>query len=66
MPVEQQLKQEIAALHHELRRVRDALVRNPTHDLEQREQQLAQNIALCERELQQTTVDQNNEDPRTR
>ena len=58
MPAEQQLEQEIAALQHELRRVRDALERNPTHDLERRGQQLAQNIALCERQLKQTTIDQ--------
>ena len=66
MPLEQQLKQEIAALQHELRRVRDALERNPTHDLERSEQQLAQNIALCERQLKQTIIDRSNEDHRTR
>jgi hypothetical protein len=65
MLAEQQLEQEIAALQHELRRVRDALERNPTHDLERREQQLAQNIALCERQLKQTTFDRSNEDHRT-
>ncbi len=64
--VKQQLKQEIAALQHELRRVHDALERNPTHDLQRREQQLAQNIALCEHQLQQTTFDRNSEIPRTR
>ena len=64
MPVEQQLNQEIAALQHELRRVRDGLQRNPTHDLERREQQLAQNIALCERQLEHATIERNSENHR--
>jgi hypothetical protein len=49
--IEQALGQELAALRHELRRVRDALERNRTHELEQRARQLGENIALCEREL---------------
>ena len=53
MPVEQQLKQELAALEHELRRVRDGLERNRSQDLELRARQLSDNIALCERDLRQ-------------
>ncbi len=49
--IEQPLRQELAALQHELRRVRDGLERNRTHELEQRERQLCENIALCEHEL---------------
>ena len=45
------LRQEIGALEHELRRVRDSLERNPTHALESRALQLRENIALCQREL---------------
>ena len=45
------LRQEIAQLEHELRRVRDGLERNSSHVLEQRARQLRDNIALCEREL---------------
>jgi predicted phage gp36 major capsid-like protein len=52
----QQLRQEIAALEHELRRVRDGLERNPTHALEQRARQLRDNIALCERDLQRDSA----------
>jgi hypothetical protein len=48
---EQPLRQELAALQHELRRVRDGLERNRTHELEQRARQLCENIALCERDL---------------
>jgi hypothetical protein len=48
---EQELRQELAALQHELRRVRDGLERSRSHDLEQRARQLRDNIALCEREL---------------
>ncbi len=51
MSTEQQLKQELAALRHELRRVSDSLERNRTHELEQRAQQLRANIELCERDL---------------
>ena len=51
---EQALRQELAALQHELRRVCDGLERNRTHDLEQRARQLLENIALCERELETT------------
>jgi len=53
MSVEQQLKQELAALEHELRRVRDGLERNRSQDLELRAMQLSDNIALCERDLRQ-------------
>ena len=51
MSTEKQLKQELAALRHELRRVSDGLERNRTHALEQRAQQLRANIELCERDL---------------
>ncbi|MEM7562844.1 MAG: hypothetical protein AAF353_07310 [Pseudomonadota bacterium] len=51
MSVEQQLKQEIAALEHELRRVRDSLERNPTHAMESQANQLKENIDLCKRQL---------------
>ena len=54
-PQERSLRQEIAALQHELRRVNDALERNPTHVLEQQARRLRDNIALCERELRQVT-----------
>jgi len=45
------LRQEIAQLEHELRRVQDGIERNPTHALERRARRLRDNIALCEREL---------------
>lgn len=51
MSPERQLRQELAALQHELRRVRDGLERNPSHRLEQRARQLRDNIELCETEL---------------
>ncbi|MDH3220540.1 MAG: hypothetical protein OEO19_13485 [Gammaproteobacteria bacterium] len=51
MSAQQQLRQELAALRHELRRVSDGLERNPTHALELRARQLRDNIALCERDL---------------
>jgi chromosome segregation ATPase len=51
MNAEQSLRQEIAALQHELRRVNDGLERNRTRDLEWQAQRLRDNIALCEREL---------------
>ena len=57
MSVEQQLKQELAALRHELRRVRDGLERSRSHDLEQRARQLSDNISICERELKQNNID---------
>ncbi len=57
MSVEQQLKQELAALRHELRRVRDGLERNRSHDLERRARQLSDNIAICEHELKQNNID---------
>ena len=53
MSVEQQLKQELAALEHELRRVRDGLERNRSQDLELRARQLTDSIAICERDLRQ-------------
>ena len=56
MSIEQQLRQELAALHHELRRVNDSLERNPSHRLEQRAHQLKENIALCERELKKVST----------
>jgi hypothetical protein len=62
MSVEQQLKQELAALRHELRRVRDGLERSRSHDLEQRAGQLSDNIAICERELKQSNIDAHQHD----
>jgi hypothetical protein len=53
MSIEQQLKQELAALRHELRRVCDGLERNRTRDMEQRARQLRTSIELCERDLNQ-------------
>ena len=47
------LRQEIAALEHELRRVRDGLERSPSHALEQRAGQLRENITLCRKQLEQ-------------
>jgi len=55
MSVEQQLKQELAALRHELRRVCDSLERSRTRELEQRAGQLRASIELCERDLKQLT-----------
>ncbi len=52
MTPQQILKQEIAALEHELRRVRDGLERNPSHALEAEARRLEDNIALCRRELE--------------
>jgi len=57
MSVEQQLKQELAALRHELRRVHDGLERNRSHDLALRARQLSDNIAICEGELKQNNTD---------
>lgn len=51
MSDDQSLLSEIAALEHELRRVKDGLERNPTRALQQRARQLRDNIELCEREL---------------
>ena len=53
MSAEQQLKQELAALRHELRRVCDSLERNRGRDMEQRARQLRASIELCERDLSQ-------------
>ena len=57
MSFEQQLKQELAALRHELRRVCDGLERNRSHELEQRARQLSENITICERDLKQNKID---------
>ena len=57
MSVEQQLKQELAALQHELRRVNDGLERDRSHELERRARQLRDNIVVCEQELMQSNVD---------
>jgi predicted phage gp36 major capsid-like protein len=51
--IDQSLRQELAALQHELRRVNDGLERARSHELERRARQLRENIALCERELKQ-------------
>lgn len=48
---EQDLRQELSQLWHELRRVSDGLERSPSHDLEQRVKQLSDNIRLCKRDL---------------
>ena len=53
MAIEQSLRQELAALQHELRRVNDGLERARSRELEQRARQLRDNIALCQRELKQ-------------
>ncbi len=53
MPAETQLRQEIAALQHELRRVSDALERSPSHRLERRARELKASIKLCEDDLAQ-------------
>ncbi len=53
MTPDQSLKQELAALQHELRRVNDGLERARSRELERRARQLLENIALCERELKQ-------------
>jgi hypothetical protein len=53
MSIEQQLKQELAALEHELRRVRDGLERNRSQALELRASQLSDSISTCQRELRQ-------------
>ena len=49
---EKALRQEIAALEHELRRVQDGLERSRTPELERRARLLRENIALCEHELE--------------
>jgi hypothetical protein len=53
MDNEQSLRQELAALQHELRRVTDAIERNRTRALEQHARLLRDNIALCESDLKQ-------------
>ena len=51
---EENLKQELSQLHHELQRIGDGLERNrASHELEQRAKQLAENIELCEADLKQ-------------
>ena len=50
---ERALRQELAALKHELRRVNDGIERNRTRELEARALRLRDSIALCEDELQQ-------------
>ena len=50
---EKALRQELAALQHELRRVSDGIERNRTRELELRAARLRDSIALCERELRQ-------------
>jgi hypothetical protein len=52
---EKALRQELAALQHELRRVMDAIERNRSHELERHSARLRDSIALCERELRQKT-----------
>jgi hypothetical protein len=54
--IEQSLRQELAALQHELRRVNDGLERDRSRELERRARQLRENIALCERELKQSAA----------
>jgi len=51
--VRESLITEINALHHELRRVKDALERagGSSHDLEKKAQQLSKNIRLSENDL---------------
>ena len=56
MSAQRQLRQELAALQHELRRVSDALERSRSRELEQRARQLRDNIALCERDLKRELV----------
>jgi lipid II:glycine glycyltransferase (peptidoglycan interpeptide bridge formation enzyme) len=60
---QQLLQQELSQLRHQLRRVRDGLERNPSHELERRAKQLSDNIALCERELKQNPG-QKRDDPK--
>ena len=50
---EKALRQELAALQHELRRVTDGIERNRTRELELRAACLRDSIALCEDELRQ-------------
>jgi methyl-accepting chemotaxis protein len=51
--IAQNLSSEINQLHHELRRVRDALERagGSGHELEKNARQLSENIRLCEQDL---------------
>jgi len=52
---EKALRQELAALQHELRRVTDGIERNRTRALELRAACLRDSIALCESELRKKT-----------
>ena len=45
------LEQERAALDHELRRVRDGLLRNRSDELQREARRLEDAIALCDRDL---------------
>ena len=49
------LEEEMDNLHHELRRIKDALERvgGGSRELQQRAKQLADSIGLCERDLEQ-------------
>lgn len=50
---EQQLRQELGQLHHELRRARDSLERDgPGSPAQQLVKRLQENIRLCEQQLQ--------------
>ena len=59
MKAETDLHREIAALEHELRRIKDGLERNPSHELERRARQLRENIDLCKRDLKQARKNDN-------
>ena len=58
-PTEQALRQEIAALQHELRRINDGLERNRTRALELSARRLQDSIALCQSELQKLQSERN-------
>jgi len=51
MTAERQLRQEIAALEHELRRVSDGLERDPSERLQRRADQLRDSLKLCRKDL---------------
>ncbi len=53
MSEDEELRREIAALEHELRRVRDGLERNPTVKLEARARALQESIDWCRGRLGQ-------------
>lgn len=54
---EQSLRQEIAALQHELRRVNDGLERDRTRALEQQAKRLRDSISLCQQQLRRSAQD---------